>query len=56
MLYTDKHIQLDVQVLLRRWIADPQLRLYQYTVIDEYTLYRVLRTYEEQGPFRQQIL
>ena len=40
-----------VKVVPRRCIADPQLNLYQYTVIDEYSRYRVLGAYAEQNTF-----
>lgn len=32
-------------------IADPELKLYQYTAMDEYFRYRVLDAYEEQDTF-----
>ena len=40
-----------VKVVPRRCIADLQLKLYQYTAIDEYSRYRVLGAYEEQSTF-----
>ena len=40
-----------VKVVPRRCIADPQLNLYQYTVIEEYSRYRVLGAYAEQNTF-----
>ena len=35
MTYPGQRIQVDVKVVPRRCIADPELRLYQYTAIDE---------------------
>ena len=46
-----QRVQIDVKVVPRRCIADPQLKLYQYTAIDEYSRYRVLGAYEEQSTF-----
>ena len=40
-----------MKVVPRRCIADPQLKLYQNTAIDEYSRYRVLGVYEEQSTF-----
>ena len=40
-----------MKVVPRRCIADPQLKLYQYTAIDEYSRYRVRGAYEEQSTF-----
>ena len=40
-----------MKVVPRRCIADPQLKLYQYTAIDEYSRYRVLGAYKEQSTF-----
>ena len=37
MTYPGQRIQVDVKVVPRRCIADPELRLYQYTAIDEFT-------------------
>ena len=51
MQYPGQRVQIDVKVVPRRCIADPQLKLYQYTAIDEYSRYRVLGAYEEQSPF-----
>ena len=51
MLYPGQRIQIDVKVVPRRCIADPELKLYQYTAIDEYSRYRVLGAYEEQSTF-----
>lgn len=51
MQYPGQRVQIDVKVVPRRCIADPQLELYQYTAIDEYSRYRVLGAYEEQSAF-----
>ena len=42
MQYPGQRVQIDVKVVPRRCIADAQLKLYQYTAIDEYSRYRVL--------------
>lgn len=39
MTYPGQRVQVDVKVVLRRCIADPELRLFQYTVIDEFKLF-----------------
>ena len=46
-----QRIQIDVKVVPRRSIADPQLKLYQYTAIDEYSRYRILGAYPEQSTY-----
>ena len=51
MQYPGQRVQIDVKVVPRRCIADPRLKLYQYTAIDEYSRYRVLGAYEEQSAF-----
>lgn len=51
MQYSGQRIQIDVKVVPRRCIADPELKLYQYTAIDEYSRYRVLRAYSEQSTY-----
>ena len=40
-----------MKVVPRRCIADPELRLYQYTAIDEFTRLRFLAAYPEQSTF-----
>ena len=37
MTYPRRQIQVDVKVVLRKCIADPELRLFQFTAIDEFT-------------------
>ena len=51
MRYPGERVQVDVKVVPRRCIADPELRLYQYTAIDEKTRLRFLGTYEEQSTY-----
>lgn len=49
MTYPGQRVQVDVKVVPRRCIADPELRLYQYTAIDELTRLRFLAAYPEQN-------
>ena len=49
MTYLGQRVQVDVKVVPRRCIADPELRLYQYTAIDEFTRLRFLAAYLEQS-------
>ena len=49
MTYPGQRIQVDVKVVPRRCITDPELRLYQYTAIDEFTRLRFLAAYPEQS-------
>lgn len=51
MQYPGQRVQIDVKVVPRRCIADPELRLYQYTAIDEYSRLRFLGAYEEQSTY-----
>ena len=51
MTHPGERIQIDVKVVPRKCIADSELRLYQYTAIDEYSRYRVLGAYPEQSTF-----
>ena len=51
MTHPGERIQIDVKVVPRKCIADPELRLYQYTAIDEYSRYRVLGAYSEQSTY-----
>ena len=44
-------VQVDVKVVPRRCIADPNLRLFQYTAIDEFTRLRFLAAYPEQSTY-----
>ena len=51
MQYPGQRIQIDVKVVPRRCIADPNLRLFQYTAIDEYSRLRFLAAYDEQSTY-----
>ena len=51
MQYPGQRIQIDVKVVPRYCIADPQLKLYQYTAIDEFSRYRILGAYPEQSTY-----
>ena len=46
-----QRVQVDVKVVPRRCIADPELRLYQYTAMDEFTRLRFLAAYPEQSTY-----
>ena len=49
MTYPGQRVQVDMKVVPRRCITDPELRLYQYTAIDEFTRLRFLAAYPEQS-------
>ena len=51
MTHPGERIQVDVKVIPRKCIADPELRLFQYTVIDEFTRLRFLAAYTEQSTY-----
>ena len=51
MTHPGERIQIDVKVVPRKCIADPHLRLFQYTAIDEYSRYRILGAYPEQTTY-----
>ena len=51
MTHPGERVQIDVKVVPRRCIADPDLRLYQYTAIDEFTRVRILGAYPEQSTY-----
>jgi len=51
MTYPGQRIQIDVKVVPLRCIADPQLRLFQYTAIDEFSRLRFLAAYPEQSTY-----
>lgn len=46
-----ERIQIDVKVVPRRCMADPELHLFQYTAIDEYSRLRFLAAYPEQSTY-----
>lgn len=51
MTYPGQRVQVDVKAVPRRCIADPELRLFQYTAIDEFTRLRFLAAYPEQSAY-----
>ena len=51
MTHAGERVQVDVKVVPRKCIADPEMKLYQYTAIDEYTRLRFLYGYEEQSTY-----
>lgn len=51
MTYPGQRIQVDVKVVPRRCITDPELHLFQYTAIDEFTRLRFLAAYPEQSTY-----
>lgn len=51
MTHPGERVQIDVKVVPRKCIADPELRLFQYTAIDEYSRYRILGAYSEQSTY-----
>ena len=51
MTYPGQRVQVDVKVVPRQCIADPDLRLFQYTAIDEFTRLRFLAAYPEQSTY-----
>ena len=51
MTYPGERIQVDVKVVPRRCIADPELHLFQYTAIDEFSRLRFLAAYPEQSTY-----
>ena len=51
MDHPGQRVQVDVKVVPRKCIADPELRLFQYTAIDEFTRLRFLWAYSEQSTY-----
>ena len=51
MSHPGERIQVDVKVVPRRCITDPELRLFQYTAIDEFSRLRFLAAYPEQSTY-----
>ena len=51
MTHAGERIQVDVKVVRRRCIADPELKLFQYTAIDEFSRLRFLYAYAEQSTY-----
>lgn len=51
MTHPGERVQVDVKVVPRKCITDPEMKLYQYTAIDEFTRMRFLYGYEEQSTY-----
>jgi len=51
MTHPGERVQIDVKVVPRKCVTDPQLRLFQYTAIDEFTRLRFLAAYPEQSTY-----
>lgn len=51
MTYPGERVQVDVKVVPRCCITEPELRLYQYTAIDEFSRLRFLAAYPEQSTY-----
>lgn len=51
MQYPGQRVQIDVKVVPQRCITDPELKLFQYTAIDEYSRLRFLAAYPEQSTY-----
>ncbi len=51
MTYPGQRVQMDVKVVPRACITNPELRLFQYSAIDEYSRLRFLAAYPEQSTY-----
>lgn len=51
MTHPGERVQVDVKVVPRSCVADPELRLFQYTATDEFTRLRFLAAYPEQSAY-----
>ena len=51
MPHPGERVRVDVKVVPRKCIADPELRLFHYTAIDEFTRLRLLAAYPEQSTY-----
>lgn len=51
MTHPGERIQVDVKVVPKSCVADPELSLFQYTAIDEFTRLRFLSAYPEQSTY-----
>ena len=49
MTHPGERVQIDVKVVPRKCISNPEMKLYQYTAIDEFTHMCFLYAYEEQS-------
>ena len=47
----EERVQVDVKVVPRRCITDPEFRLFQYSAIDEFSRLRFLTAYPEQSTY-----
>ena len=51
MDHAGQRVQIDVKFVPRSCVADPELKLYQYTAIDEYSRLRYLAAYDEHSSY-----
>ena len=51
MTHPGERVQVDVKVVPRSCLADPTMKLFQYTAIDEFSRLRFLYGYEEQSTY-----
>ena len=51
MTHAGERVQVDVKIVPRRCIADPEMKLFQYTAIDEFSRLRFLGAYPEQSTY-----
>lgn len=51
MTYPGQRVQIDVKVVPQACMTDPELRLFQYTAIDEFSRMRFLAAYAEQSTY-----
>ena len=51
MTHAGERLQVDVKVVPKRCIANPELKLFQYTAIDEFSRLRFLVAYLEQSTY-----
>ena len=51
MAHPGERVQIDVKVVPRKCISDPEMKLYRYTAIDEFSRLRFLYGYEEQSTY-----
>ena len=49
MTHPEERVHIDVKAVPRKCITDPEMKLYQYTTIDEFSRMRFLYRYEEQS-------
>lgn len=51
MTHLGEQVQVDVKIVSRKCIADPDLHLFQHTAIDKFTRLRFLVAYPEQATY-----